>query len=78
MQTANLACLPENYAMKYYLYHLISWPQLSYLAEDEKGRVVGYVLAKMYVHFAFPQNKNKNVCGYCSVKNYTGTVFAKH
>ncbi|KAJ3039079.1 N-terminal acetyltransferase A complex catalytic subunit ard1 [Rhizophlyctis rosea] len=33
--------------MKYYVYHAISWPQLSYVAEDHKGRIVGYVLAKM-------------------------------
>jgi hypothetical protein len=31
------------------LYHIISWPQLSYVAEDHKGRVVGYILAKMFV-----------------------------
>eukprot|EP01111_Echinosteliopsis_oligospora_P010571 TRINITY_DN3326_c0_g1_i1.p1 TRINITY_DN3326_c0_g1~~TRINITY_DN3326_c0_g1_i1.p1 ORF type:complete len:269 (+),score=73.02 TRINITY_DN3326_c0_g1_i1:62-868(+) len=47
MQNTNLTCLPENYQMKYYLYHILSWPQLSYVAEDHKGRVVGYVLAKM-------------------------------
>ncbi|XP_066598810.1 N-alpha-acetyltransferase 11 [Prorops nasuta] len=47
IQHCNLQCLPENYQMKYYLYHALSWPQLSYVAEDEKGRVVGYVLAKM-------------------------------
>ncbi|OZJ03606.1 hypothetical protein BZG36_03691 [Bifiguratus adelaidae] len=29
------------------LYHELSWPQLSYVAEDDKGRIVGYVLAKM-------------------------------
>lgn len=29
------------------LYHALTWPQLSYIAEDEKGKVVGYVLAKM-------------------------------
>lgn len=33
--------------MKYYLYHGLSWPQLSYVAEDENGKIVGYVLAKM-------------------------------
>lgn len=33
--------------MKYYFYHGLSWPQLSYVAEDEKGEIVGYVLAKM-------------------------------
>ncbi|EDV25378.1 N-terminal acetyltransferase, partial [Trichoplax adhaerens] len=47
MQNCNLLCLPENYQMKYYLYHGLSWPQLSFLAEDDKGSVVGYVLAKM-------------------------------
>ncbi len=47
MQSANLTCLPENYQMKYYLFHTLSWPQLSYVAEDHKGRIVGYVLAKM-------------------------------
>lgn len=33
--------------MKYYLYHILSWPQLLYVAEDYNGKIVGYVLAKM-------------------------------
>ncbi|ESX00112.1 hypothetical protein KL918_004897 [Ogataea parapolymorpha] len=32
MQNANLTNLPENYTMKYYLYHLLSWPQASFVA----------------------------------------------
>ncbi|RHX97337.1 hypothetical protein DYB25_005672 [Aphanomyces astaci] len=47
MQNANLWCLPENYQMKYYYYHIMSWPQLLYVAEDHHGKIVGYVLAKM-------------------------------
>ncbi|XP_032636907.1 LOW QUALITY PROTEIN: N-alpha-acetyltransferase 10-like [Chelonoidis abingdonii] len=47
MQHCNLLCLPENYQMKYYFYHWLSWPQLSYIAKDENGKIVGYVLAKM-------------------------------
>lgn len=47
MQACNLFCLPENYQMKYYFYHILSWPQLLYVAEDYNGRIVGYVLAKM-------------------------------
>jgi len=47
MQHCNLLCLPENYQMKYYFYHGLSWPQLSFVAEDSKGKIVGYVLAKM-------------------------------
>ncbi|KAG2668749.1 hypothetical protein I3760_14G005300 [Carya illinoinensis] len=47
MQTCNHLCLPENYQMKYYLYHILTWPKLLYVAEDYKGHIVGYVLAKM-------------------------------
>lgn len=47
MQTCNLMCLPENYQMKYYFYHILSWPQLLYVAEDYNNKIVGYVLAKM-------------------------------
>lgn len=47
MQKCNLLCLPENYQLKYYFYHILSWPQLLYVAEDYNGKIVGYVLAKM-------------------------------
>ena len=47
MQHCNLSCLPENYQMKYYFYHALSWPQLLYVAQDTKKKIVGYVLAKM-------------------------------
>lgn len=30
MQHCNLLCLPENYQMKYYFYHGLSWPQVNY------------------------------------------------
>merc|ERR1712137_898001 len=33
--------------MKYYFYHMLSWPNLSYVAEDQNKQIVGYVLAKM-------------------------------
>lgn len=63
MQNANLLNLPENYTLKYCkfripsqhprrliridLYHALTWPELSYVAVDPKGRIVGYILAKM-------------------------------
>lgn len=31
------------------MYHAMTWPQISFVAEDHKGRIVGYVLAKMCV-----------------------------
>jgi N-alpha-acetyltransferase 10/11 len=47
MQHTNLRCLPENYNLRYYLYHILSWPQLLYVSEDMNKKTVGYVLAKM-------------------------------
>lgn len=49
MQACNLTCLPENYQLRYYFYHLMSWPQCSFVAETLGGhrRIVGYVLGKM-------------------------------
>lgn len=61
VQTCNITNLPENYFLKYYLYHALSWPQLSFVAvvRDRSSKskdpfapaanpkVVGYVLAKM-------------------------------
>ncbi|KAK4534566.1 hypothetical protein CDCA_CDCA02G0591 [Cyanidium caldarium] len=46
-QQCNLLCLPENYAMRYYLYHLLAFPHLLYVAEDGPDNVVGYVLGKL-------------------------------
>ncbi|KAI9892227.1 MAG: N-terminal acetyltransferase A complex catalytic subunit ard1 [Vezdaea aestivalis] len=56
VQSTNITNLPENYFLKYYLYHLLTWPQLSYVAVDcsapkkrpgDPDKIVGYVLAKM-------------------------------
>ena len=32
MQYTNLTNLPENYTFKFYLYHLLTWPQISFVA----------------------------------------------
>ncbi|KAI9731735.1 MAG: N-terminal acetyltransferase A complex catalytic subunit ard1 [Cirrosporium novae-zelandiae] len=34
VQLCNLTNLPENYQLKYYLYHALCWPQLSFVAVD--------------------------------------------
>ena len=47
MQNANLLDLPENYMRKYWTYHFVCWPSILHVAEDCKGRIVGYVLSKM-------------------------------
>jgi hypothetical protein len=51
---AIFACsLPENYQLKYYFYHILSWPQLLHVAVDYDGSIVGYVLAKMCAFLPF-------------------------
>lgn len=47
VQECNLVNLPENYIMKYFNYHLLTWPEISFVAETEEGKIVGYVLCKM-------------------------------
>ncbi|OII78229.1 N-terminal acetyltransferase complex ARD1 subunit [Cryptosporidium andersoni] len=49
MQQCNLYCLPENYQIKYYYFHSVTWPQLLQVATDsaETNKITGYVLAKI-------------------------------
>ncbi|KAF9218684.1 acyl-CoA N-acyltransferase [Gyrodon lividus] len=48
--TCNLHNLPENYPMRFWTYSSIMWPEVSFLAEDENGKVVGYVLSSIEPH----------------------------
>ena len=52
--------------MKYYFYHLLSWPQLLWVAEDFDGKIVGYVLAKMEEDERQPKH-GKVVVPFCFV-----------
>ena len=61
MQHCNLLCLPENYQMKYYIYHGLSWPQLSFVAEDPRGEIVGYVLVNMLHNFKSAKHQPLNL-----------------
>lgn len=48
MQACNLANLPENYEFKYYIYHYMLWPHLSFVAVDtDREEIIGYILGKM-------------------------------
>lgn len=47
MQHCNLRNLPENYNLRYYMYHYLSWPEMLYILEDCSGKIAGYVLAKL-------------------------------
>ncbi|KAI9571196.1 acyl-CoA N-acyltransferase [Boletus coccyginus] len=45
--TCNLHNIPENYYLKFWESIILNWPDLSFLAEDENGKVVGYVLSSI-------------------------------
>ncbi|KAF7458852.1 N-terminal acetyltransferase A complex catalytic subunit NAA10 [Cryptosporidium felis] len=49
IQQNNLYCLPENYQIKYYYYHSMTWPQLLDVSTDSFNdcKSVGYVLGKI-------------------------------
>ncbi|KNH04896.1 hypothetical protein XU18_3954 [Perkinsela sp. CCAP 1560/4] len=47
IQCANIKCLPENYHLKFFFYHYLSWPSLIQVQVDFAGKITGYVLAKM-------------------------------
>jgi hypothetical protein len=43
------------------LYHALTWPQLSYVAEDpSSGKIVGYILAKMCVSSALRSRASRH------------------
>ncbi|KAL0573966.1 N-terminal acetyltransferase A complex catalytic subunit ard1 [Marasmius crinis-equi] len=76
MQACNLQNLPENYTMRYYLYHILTWPSLSYVAEDG-GRIVGYILAKMEEEPADGENPHGHVTSISVLRSYRRLGLAK-
>uniref|UniRef100_A0A0N4ZIM4 N-terminal amino-acid N(alpha)-acetyltransferase NatA n=1 Tax=Parastrongyloides trichosuri TaxID=131310 RepID=A0A0N4ZIM4_PARTI len=47
IQHCNQQCLPEHYKGSYYKYVLLGWPTLSFVAEDDNGKIIGYVMVKI-------------------------------
>ncbi|KAG9316806.1 N-acetyltransferase [Chiua virens] len=45
--TCNISTLPENYMIRFWQYWLVNWPDLSFLAEDDHGKIVGFVLSSI-------------------------------
>ncbi|KAL7674886.1 hypothetical protein ACOME3_001159 [Neoechinorhynchus agilis] len=77
MQTTNLMCLPENYQFKYYLYHAMSWPQLSFVAVDGKGRCVAYILSKMDDESDRPDNLIGHITSLAVLRSHRRLGIAK-
>ncbi|TFK22338.1 acyl-CoA N-acyltransferase [Coprinopsis marcescibilis] len=77
MQSCNLHNLPENYTMRYYLYHAMTWPGLSYVAEDASGRIVGYILAKMDEETSENEEPRGHVTSISVLRSYRRLGLAK-
>ena len=62
IQECNISWPPENYTFRYYYYHVLSWPDLLYVAEDiSTKKIVGYVLAKVDDE---DESENKEIRGH--------------
>ncbi|KAF8204698.1 acyl-CoA N-acyltransferase [Pholiota molesta] len=77
MQACNLQNLPENYTMKYYMYHAMTWPSISFVAEDHKGRIIGYILAKMDEEVAEGEEPHGHVTSISVLRSYRRLGLAK-
>ncbi|KAL8792973.1 MAG: hypothetical protein Q9195_004470 [Heterodermia aff. obscurata] len=47
MNLTNLDPLTENYNIDFYLQYLMRWPSLFTVAEDQYGRITGYMMGKV-------------------------------
>ncbi|KAJ3907463.1 acyl-CoA N-acyltransferase [Lentinula edodes] len=58
------------------LYHCATWPSISYVAED-KGRIVGYILAKMEEETAEAEQPHGHVTSISVLRSYRRLGIAK-
>ncbi|KAF9481808.1 acyl-CoA N-acyltransferase [Pholiota conissans] len=77
MQSCNLQNLPENYTIKYYMYHAMTWPSISFVAEDHEGRIIGYILAKMDEELAEGEEPRGHVTSISVLRSYRRLGLAK-
>ncbi|KAF6155299.1 hypothetical protein GIB67_019825 [Kingdonia uniflora] len=50
IQECDQFCFPQcdSFPLKYYLSYNLWWPQLFYVAEDNRGRIVGYIQGEFH------------------------------
>lgn len=71
MQNANLHNLPENYMLKYYMYHVLSWPATSFVAtttEDVREPLEGEIEGQSVKLDAAYVGPGEKLVGYVLVK----------
>ncbi|CAR24837.1 N-acetyltransferase domain-containing protein [Lachancea thermotolerans] len=80
MQNANLNNLPENYLFKYYMYHILSWPEASFVATttDDVGGPADATLEELAACCEGPVSATKgDPCYVRSGEKLVGYVLAK-
>ena len=78
IQNCNLTCLPENYTFKYYYYHYVNWPSISFVAEDTAtSKIVGYVLANVSDEEETPGESKGHVTSISVLREYRRMGLAK-
>ncbi|KAJ1994831.1 N-terminal acetyltransferase A complex catalytic subunit ard1 [Coemansia spiralis] len=68
MQHCNLSNLAENYQLSLYLYFYSGWPDVSFVAENAQGQVVGYVLS--YVKKEEGKDSVGYICSLSVIRSY--------
>jgi len=59
------------------MYHAMTWPSISYVAEDHKGRIVGYILAKMDEEVPEGEDPHGHVTSISVLRSYRRLGLAK-
>lgn len=63
LQQANINCLAENYQLWFWIYHQLCCPQVSHVATNSKGKIIGYVLGKLDEEMNKNYQKTKELYG---------------
>ncbi|SCU94244.1 LADA_0G07426g1_1 [Lachancea dasiensis] len=78
MQNANLHNLPENYLFKYYMYHILSWPEASFVATTtDAGDESDSHMEELTTHRAAHAPTKQDPCYVRPGEKLVGYVLAK-
>uniref|UniRef100_A0A0K0FD38 N-terminal amino-acid N(alpha)-acetyltransferase NatA n=1 Tax=Strongyloides venezuelensis TaxID=75913 RepID=A0A0K0FD38_STRVS len=77
MQHCNQQCLPEHYKINYFSYILLCWPSLSHVAEDDTGKIIGYILVKYEDEIGKEDKKSGHVVSLAVSRSFRRLGIAK-
>ncbi|NWS09474.1 NAA10 acetyltransferase, partial [Motacilla alba] len=78
MQHCNLLCLPENYQMKYYFYHGLSWPQVEEDPDDvPHGHITSLAVKRSHRRLGLAQ-KLMDQASRAMIENFNAKYVSLH